>query len=67
MADRQIALRVAKARQETIYPRGGEPIGFDDKPVQCVTGKSVRVASDVSEASTRRYRCCGRTAPLSPR
>lgn len=32
MADPQIAQRVAKARQETIYPRSGEPIGFDDKP-----------------------------------
>jgi len=50
MADRQIAQRVAKARQETIYPRGGEPIGVYDKPAQRVSIKSVRVAADVPEA-----------------
>ncbi|MET4676634.1 hypothetical protein [Luteibacter sp. ME-Dv--P-043b] len=50
MADRQIAQRVAKARQETIYPRGGEPMGVYDKPAQRVSIKSVRVAADVPEA-----------------
>jgi peptidylprolyl isomerase len=32
------------------YPRGGEPMGFYDKPEQRVTIKSVRLAADVPEA-----------------
>ncbi|MGF6709810.1 cyclophilin family peptidyl-prolyl cis-trans isomerase [Luteibacter sp. W1I16] len=32
------------------YPRGGEPMGFYDKPEQRVTIKSVRLAVDVPEA-----------------
>jgi len=32
------------------YPRGGEPMGFYDKPDQRVTIKSVRLAADVPEA-----------------
>jgi cyclophilin family peptidyl-prolyl cis-trans isomerase len=32
------------------YPRGGEPMGFYDKPGQRVTIKSVRLAADVPEA-----------------
>ncbi|QDE40367.1 peptidylprolyl isomerase [Luteibacter pinisoli] len=32
------------------YPRGGEPMGFYDKPEQRVTIKSVRIAADVPEA-----------------
>lgn len=32
------------------YPRGGEPMGFYEKPEQRVTIKSVRLAADVPEA-----------------
>lgn len=32
------------------YPRGGEPMGFYDKPGQRVMIKSVRLAADVPEA-----------------
>jgi cyclophilin family peptidyl-prolyl cis-trans isomerase len=32
------------------YPRGGEPMGFYDKPEQRVTIKSVRLAVDIPEA-----------------
>ncbi|TCV97085.1 cyclophilin family peptidyl-prolyl cis-trans isomerase [Luteibacter rhizovicinus] len=32
------------------YPRGGEPMGFYDKPEQRVTIKTVRLAADVPEA-----------------
>ncbi|QWT20826.1 peptidylprolyl isomerase [Bacillus sp. NP157] len=32
------------------YPRGGEPMGFYDKPAQRVTIKDVRLAADVPEA-----------------
>ena len=32
------------------YPRGGEPMGFYDKPEQRVTIKNVRLAADVPEA-----------------